>query len=251
MRHTSKSYGASMFLIGLGSLNRLFIALCGALALSAQTASDPSSTATAGSSSNVVSKAVNDKRIFGIIPNYRTAVLPNPYKALSAKEKFKIATQDAFDRGTFVLAAAFAGEAQLTNANRAFGQGAAGYGQYLGTSYADFVIGDYMTEGIFPSLLHQDPRYFRNGNGGVASRLLYAAGQIFITHGDNGNIQPNFSELAGNAAAVAISNAYYVNNRDAADAASKWGTQLGVDMASNMLKEFWPDITRKLYHKHQ
>ncbi len=56
---------------------------------------------------------------------------------ISVGEKFKLGYQDAFDRGTFVLAAAFAGEAQLTNANRSFGQGAAGYGQYLGTSYAD------------------------------------------------------------------------------------------------------------------
>jgi len=44
------------------------------------------------------------------------------------------------------IAAAFAGESQLTNANRSFGQGVAGYARYLGTSYADFVIGDYMTE---------------------------------------------------------------------------------------------------------
>jgi len=35
---------------------------------------------------------------------------------------------------------------------------------------------------------------------------------------------------------------YYVDNRTAADAASKFGVQLGVDMAANILKEFWPDL---------
>ncbi|HEX4165824.1 MAG TPA: hypothetical protein VHZ55_10160 [Bryobacteraceae bacterium] len=201
-------------------------------------------------SSKPVPGTISEKRIFGIIPNYRTAPFPHPYVPLRASQKFKIATQDGFDRGTFVLAAAFAGEAQLTNSNRAFGQGLAGYGSYLGASYADFVIGDYMTEAIFPSLLHQDPRYFRRGDGSVGSRLAYAAGQIFITHGDNGATQFNYSELAGNATAVAISNAYYVNNRDVADAVQKWGTQLGVDMASNILKEFWPDIRQKMSRKH-
>src|SRR5436305_8515387 len=84
------------------------------------------------------------KRIFGIVPNYRTSPCLANYKPLSPKEKFKIASQDSFDRGTFLLAAAFAGQAQLTNSNPSFGQGAAGYARYLGTSYADFVIGNYM-----------------------------------------------------------------------------------------------------------
>ncbi len=92
-----------------------------------------------------------------------------------------------------------------------------------------------MTEAIFPSLLHQDPRYFRRGRGGVLSRLTYAAGQVLITHGDNGRAQFNVSELAGNATAVAISNVYYVDNRDATDAAVRWGTQIAVDAASNIL----------------
>ena len=190
------------------------------------------------------------KRIFGIIPNYRTSPSLRDSEPLTTRDKFKIATEDAFDRGTFVLAAIFAGEAQLTNANRPFGQGAAGYGKYYGAAFADFAIGDYMTEAIYPSLLHQDPRYFRKGIDSGWSRLGYAIGQIFWTHTDSGGAQFNFSEVIGNSTAVAISNAYYSDNRTASDAVSKLGTQLGVDMASNILKEFWPDIARKFGRKH-
>lgn len=194
---------------------------------------------------------VQNKRIFGIIPNYRTFPFPKVYKPISAKEKFTIASQDSFDRGTVVLALLFAGEGQLSHSDPSFGQGVKGYAQYAGTSYGDLVIGDYMTEAIYPTLLHQDPRYFRKGSGGAWSRLGYAAGQIFITHGDNGKTQVNYSELIGNSTAVAISNAYYPDNRDVTDAVSKLGTQLGVDMASNILKEFWPDILRKFHHEHK
>ena len=102
-----------------------------------------------------------------------------------------------------------------------------------------------MTEGIYPTLFQQDPRYFRRGRGGTLSRLGYAAGQIFLTHGDSGHTQFNFSEVIGNSTAVAISNAYYADNRTAQDAVSKLGVQLGVDMASNILKEFWPDLQRR------
>ena len=175
----------------------------------------------------------------------------HPYKPLTPEEKFKIATEDSFDRGTAALAVLFAGEAQLTNATPAFGQGVKGYARYLGTSYADFVIGDMMTEAIYPVLLHQDPRYFRRGTGSAWSRLAGAAGQIFWTHTDSDHTQFNFSEIIGNSTAVAISTAYYPDNRTATNAVSKLGVQLGVDMAANILKEFWPDINRKLSRKHR
>jgi hypothetical protein len=190
------------------------------------------------------------KRILGIIPNYRTFPSLTNYQPISAKEKFVIASQDSFDRGTVILAAAFAGEGQLTNANRSFGQGAAGYGRYFGTSYADFVIGNYMTEAFYPTILHQDPRYFRRGTGGVWSRLGYAIGQTFWTHSDSGRMQFNYSEVLGNSTSVAISNAYYQDNRDAADAVTKLGTQIGVDMAANVFKEFSSDLNRKVFRKH-
>jgi hypothetical protein len=191
----------------------------------------------------------NSKRIFWIIPNFRTTPELANYQPITASAKFKIATEDAFDRGTFALAALFAGYGQLTNSDPSFGQGVAGYARYFGTSYGDFMIGDYMTEAIFPSMLHQDPRFFRRGRGGGWSRFFYSAGQVFLTHGDSGHKQFNFSEVLGNSSAVAISMAYYPDRRDAADAASELGIQIGVDMASNVLKEFAPDIKRKFSHK--
>jgi hypothetical protein len=190
------------------------------------------------------------KRILWIIPNFRTAPTMEDFKPLTPREKFKLAAEDGFDPGTFALAAVFAGQGQLTNANRSFGQGVEGYARYFGTSYGDFLIGDYMTEAVFPTLLHQDPRYFRRGTGTGWSRLRYAVGQTIVTHGDSGKTQFNFSELVGNSTAVAISTAYYANNRTASDAVSKLGIQIGVDMAANVLKEFWPELQRKFSRKH-
>jgi hypothetical protein len=218
------------------------------MAFCQQTAPDP--TVQPGTLANGSATQKGDKRILGIVPNYRTSPSLTNYKPISAREKFVIATQDSFDRGTVILAAAFAGEGQLTNANRSFGQGAAGYGRYFGTSYADFVIGNYMTEAIFPTILRQDPRYFRRGSGGVWSRLGYAIGQTFWTHSDSGGMQFNYSEILGNSAAVAISNAYYQDNRDASSALTRLGTQIGIDMAANVLKEFSADLNRKVFRKH-
>jgi hypothetical protein len=219
--------------------------LCGFLSLAAMVVlSNRAMGQQASSAQSTIPR--EDKRILWLIPNYRTSPALNPYKPLTAEEKFKIAVEDSFDRGTAGLAVLFAGEAQLTKATPSFGQGVKGYARYLGTSYADFVIGDMMTEAIYPVMFHQDPRYFRRGTGSAWSRLGYAAGQIFWTHTDSGGSQFNFSEVLGNSTAVAISNAYYPGNRTASDAIGKLGVQLGVDMAANILKEFWPEISRKI-----
>ena len=185
------------------------------------------------------------KRLLWVIPNYRTSPTLDNYEPLTTSEKFKLASQDAFDRGTVALAVLFGGRDQLTNSNRSFGQGAAGFGKYFGASYGDWFIGDYMTEGVFPTLLHQDPRYFRRGTGSGWSRLGYAMGQIFWTHRDSGGTQFNYSEVIGNSTATD-----YADNRTAADGVSKLGMQLGVDMAANILKEFWPDLDRKFRRQH-
>ncbi len=192
-----------------------------------------------------------EKRLLGIIPNYRTSPTLTDYKPITPKEKFKIASDDAFDRGTVVLAGLFGGHGQWTNANPSFGQGVAGYSRYFGTAYADLVIGDFMTEAIYPTLLHQDPRYFRRGTGRKLSRLGYAMEQIFWTPVDSGRKLFNFSEIVGNSTAVAISTAYYPEGRDVGSAVSKLGTQIGVDMAANVLKEFWPDVRDWLSRDHK
>jgi hypothetical protein len=221
---------------------------CGSVAYSQQPAPDPPPQPGTLAKSN--SGDEQPKRILGIVPNYRTFPSLTNYEPIAAKAKFVIATQDSFDRGTVILAALFAGEGQLTNSNRSFGQGGAGYGRYFGASYGDFVIGNYMTEAVYPSILHQDPRYFRRGTGSTWSRLLYAIGQTFWIHSDSGRMHFNYSEVLGNATSVAISNAYYVDNRDAGDAITKFGTQVGVDMAANVLKEFSADLNRKFFRKH-
>jgi hypothetical protein len=98
-------------------------------------------------------------------------------------------------------------------------------------------------------LLHQDPRYFRRGAGSGWSRLGYAMGQIFWTHKDSGGTQFNFSEIGGNATAVALSNLYYPDGRTAGQNLSRFGVQIADDMAGNILKEFWPDLRRKFSRK--
>jgi hypothetical protein len=139
-----------------------------------------------------------------------------------------------------------AGVAQANNSNPSFGQGVQGYAKRLGTTYGDFAIQNMMTEGVFPTLLRQDPRYFRRRTGSTSSRLGYAVSRLFITRTDSGKHQFNYSEVVGGAVALGISNAYYPDGRTLSNNLGRYATQLGFDGASNVLKEFWPDLKARL-----
>jgi hypothetical protein len=231
----------------------LLAVLCGAVLLllvlpRGAAADEPGAPAVTGDSSSHSPDTGDDppgsqnKRIFGIIPNNRTSE-QKEHQPLTPREKFALAAEDSFDWGTYILAGAFAGYGQLRNATPAFGHGVTGYARYWTAAYGDQAIGNLMTEAVYPVILHQDPRYFRRGTGSGWSRLGYAAGQIFVIRSDSGAIRFNFSEVVGNLTAVGISEAYYPDNRDVPHAASKLGIQIGTDMAGNILKEFWPDLS--------
>lgn len=187
-----------------------------------------------------------DKRILGIFTNHRTAEESDPHTPLTSRQKLAIAWEDTTDRAVFVQSAFIAGIGQATNGNPSFGQGVQGYAKRFAASYADFGIQNFMTEGLYPTILHQDPRYFRHREGSGPSRVAYAISRLFITRTDSGMHQFNYSEVVGSATSLAISNAYYPDGRNYADNVKRYALQLGFDAASNVLKEFWPDLKRKL-----
>jgi hypothetical protein len=210
---------------------RLVVLIAGALTLSAQENSQP---------------GAEDKRILWIFTNHRTTDDAENLPRLTPRGKLAIAWGDATDRAIFAQTAFISGLGQLTNGNPSFGQGVEGYAKRFGTTYGDFAIENLMTEGIFPALLHQDPRYFRRREGTARSRLAYATSRLFITRTDSGKNQFNFSEIGGAATSLAVSNAYYPDGRTVGNNLGRYAVQLGFDAASNVLKEFWPDLKRKL-----
>ena len=130
-----------------------------------------------------------------------------------------------------------------------FGQGAAGFGKYYGGAFADQAVGNFMTEALFPIALHQDPRYFTKGKGGFWRRTGYAITCEVITRGDDAGSHFNTSELAGIFVAAGISNAYYpAADRSFGNTVNKWGQQIALDTFFNVMKEFWPDMRRKIFH---
>jgi len=91
---------------------------------------------------------------------------------LTPRGKFRIFRQNVTDPLTFVGTAIQAGIGQATNEFPSYGQGAAGYEKRYGASVADFAIGEFMSTLAFPTLLHEDPRSFREGEGSFKRRSV-------------------------------------------------------------------------------
>jgi hypothetical protein len=170
---------------------------------------------------------------------------------MTSKEKYKLATAEALDWSAFLIAAGFSGLGQMQNQYPGFGQGAAGYAKRFAGAYGDQATGNMLTEGVLPSLLHEDPRYFWRGTGSGWSRAGYALSRIFVTRTDSGGWRFNTSEILGNAFAAGVSNAYYPDGRNLHDNFVKFGSQLATDAFTDVLKEFWPDIKRHMQKRHR
>jgi hypothetical protein len=191
-------------------------------------------------------------RIFGVLPNYRTVENPNIRMApLSAKGKFKLAVEDSFDPYAYVIAGAFAGFGQTKDDPKSWGEESWGpFAKRYAASFADQTNENIMTEAVVPSLLKEDPRYFRLGTGGFFKRTGYAVSRIWVTQTDAGHRTFNFSEIMGAGASAGISNIYYPReDRTMSANFSRWGVMVGEDTFFNLLKEYWPDIRLKMFKR--
>lgn len=188
------------------------------------------------------------KRILGIIPNFRAVSADSHLPPLSVGGKFWLATKSSFDYSSVIVVGTQAGISQASDSQSEFGQGGAGYGRRFWHAYADMAIGNYLTTAILPSITREDPRYYALGRGTVLHRTGYAVSRLFVIKNDEGHWTANFSEIPGNGIAAGLSNLYYPSShRGWVDTYQRWAVQIGMDAASDLLKEFWPDIASKLF----
>jgi hypothetical protein len=188
-------------------------------------------------------------RIFGLLPNFGTVEDGTTVPAITTKATFRMAALNSFDPSVFPLVGVIAALAQVENQEKSLGRGAGAYAVRYATALADSSISSFLTTAIVPTVLKQDPRYFELREGSVWHRAGYAASRTFITRSRSGQTQFNLSDIGGNAVAAAVSNLYYTSgDRSSTQTLARWGLQVMWDAVGNELKEFWPDIRRKLHH---
>lgn len=182
-------------------------------------------------------KAQEQQRIVGVIPNFYV-VYNHDAAPLTPKLKFHLAMKLLTDPVTTVGFGLNAAIYQMAG-YPSYGQGAQGYGKRLGAIFAGGYTHILVADGVLPSLLHQDTRYFYQGTGTNKSRLLHALSSAFMIRGDDGRRQFNFSGVGGDLASGAIANTYYPDKDRGARLVLN-GVLIGVGgrMANAVVQEF-------------
>ncbi len=182
-------------------------------------------------------KNEEQQRIFGFLPNFYTVYDPT-FVPLPAKLKYKLAFKAVSDPVNFA-GVMFLGGLDQASDTPDFRQGTKGYGQRVGALYADGATDIMIGGALLPSLLHQDPRYFYQGYGTKKARAVHALKSPFLTKGDNGRQQINYSSMGGDLASGALSNLYYpTSNRGAGLLFGNAAVTTGGRMVNAVLQEF-------------
>ncbi len=196
------------------------------------------------------SEGKQTKRMFGIIPNFSAVSAHAEVPALSARDKFVLASKDSGDYSSFIWSGLQAAQSMALKSYPELHQGAAGYGRYYWRAFADQASGSFFTEAIVPTLTHEHPRYYTLGYGGFFRRAGYALSRVVITRTDSGRNTFNISEIAGNGMEAGLANLYYPpQERSFHNTAVNWATQLEAAGLNNLIREFWPDIRRKVLRR--
>jgi Carboxypeptidase regulatory-like domain len=192
-------------------------------------------------------KAEEKQRILGIVPNFYV-VYDHAPAPLTPSLKFQLARKFLTDPVTTTGFALNAAIYQITG-YPSYRQGAKGYGQRLGATFAGGYTNILVGDAILPSLLHQDTRYFYQGTGTTKSRLAHALSSPFVIKGDGGRREINWSALGGDLASGAIANAYYPEkDRGAKLVLNSALIGVGGRAANSVLQEF---ILHKFTSKHR
>lgn len=173
-------------------------------------------------------------------PLYARTIFPGEAaRRLTVRNKFIYAGRQMVEPINLVPTVFSAGESQYLNTDPRYGTDRMAFGQRFGAALIREDSDRLFTNAVFPSLLHEDPRYYRMGSGTTMTRAWYAIGQVFISRTDAGKTIPNYAGLLGRGVAAGLTQAYYPDtSRGGGVVLRQFGSSLAGLGAFNLLREF-------------
>jgi hypothetical protein len=195
----------------------------------------------------------SNDRLFWALPNFLTVENGKQVPPLTTGQKYHEAIRESFDYVDYAWYGFLAELSQANNGDAGYGRGTKGYIKRYSAEFADGTIENIFTSAVFPVLLHEDPRYYQMGTGGGLRRMGYSISRTVVTRTDDGHERFNYSEILGSGLAAVLSNAYHASgDRGVALTMSSWWGLVAYDTGQTVVREFWPDIHRKIsktFHK--
>jgi hypothetical protein len=166
---------------------------------------------------------------------------------LSSGQKLALAADVSIAPSRIISSAFIAGIDQATNSPSGYGQGGEGYGKRFGAAMATSASENMFGTFLLPTIFRQDPRYFPRPNLSFKQRVGYALRRVVVTRTDSGGEAFNVSGILGTLMAESLANSYLPDaERTAGRTFQRSGIRIGLNAASSILKEYWPNIFKSL-----
>lgn len=171
------------------------------------------------------------------------------FHPLTQHERTNLYVRSLYNPWGFVKAAMSAGIDQAHNKPEEWGQGWGPYGQRCANIEGQYLVSKTVNYAL-SSAFHEDNRYFGSGKHGVWPRTKYALASSLLARNDDGKFRISISQLGGVAAGAFAARLWLpASQRSAGDAAVSFGITMGSNFGISVLKEFLPDLVRRLPHK--
>jgi hypothetical protein len=203
-----------------------------------------------------------DNMVFGVHvgPGYplvagKYDIIINPgshAQPLTATDKLVYAAHEQIQPYVLFPALVSAGESVARGSDPKYGTDSGGFGLRFGAAMLRGATDRLSGDGWLAALFHQDPRFYREGNGSILHRAGSAMRQTFLRHNDDGDERINASGLLGHAVANAVALSYYPSvSQNAGVAARGFGIAVAGDVGTKVFVEFGPDVLRLVFRRNQ
>ena len=187
---------------------------------------------------------------------YDTVILPDEKAVkLTVHDKLVYGLKDSFSPFSIIGWGLSAGYEQVTDGSPNYGvigntKTGKSFAQRLGAAAARDTSETVFAESILAPVFHEDPRYYAQTNRGFIYRVVYAGTRPLITRTDGGRTTINFSNLGGNLAGSALTQAYYPPiNRGFDEVLKTFGGSIGGSALGDLASEFLPGLLEAVHFK--
>lgn len=175
--------------------------------------------------------------------------IANSDQRLSSRQKFELFVDNSISVYSVSAALVGAGLGQADNSPTGYGQGWNAYGKRFGASMGRSASNEFFGTFLISSALHLDPRFYPEDNPSFHEAVKYSVQRVFVLRNDDGRDVVAWSQLVGPLMGESLANVYWPDrNRTLGDTFFRYGVDLATRAGSNMLREYWPVIARKMGH---
>lgn len=164
---------------------------------------------------------------------------------LSSKNKLQIAASNVVDPFNLVTIGASAAITIASDPDTNYGPGMKGWAKNAGTLFTEDMTGAFFITFLIPSIVKQDPRYYRMPHASIPRRIMNGIVQPVWTRSDSGKHMPNLAMLIGVPATITLANVYVPGREQGVGpTAASSAIAIASSPIDNFVTEFLPDLAK-------